>query len=318
MKVDVVYSLPHYLDHMLPIWECLPDEMKGDVHDQEWPVRPPRRNRIAMVAGWQDVQTLRPHHRMIYVEHGAGQAYTGDIKSAAQPGYSASGGFRHGGVELFLAPNDKVAARWQTAPAYGIGCPKMDRWMNADPPESNAVCFAWHWNALVSPEASTAFWDFASHLPQVVAFYKQQGFEVYGHAHPRWNGELDSAMTDFGLTVLPSDSDVYRTTEILFVDNSSIGMEFMSLGRPVVWLNAKKYRRDIHHGGRFWEWTNGVPTIDEPDELLTMNLWDVLAFNYLSGSREAQRGHVAATYKYHDGSSSRRAADFIAQRFAEQ
>ena len=318
MRVDLVYSLNHYLDHMLPIWQALPDDMKGEVHDREHPVRPPLRNRIALVGGWQDVQTLRPNHRMIYVEHGSGQTYAGDVKSALQPGYSGSGGFRHGGVEMFIAPNDVVAFRWQTAPAYAVGCPKMDQYVNGEQPAENAVCFAWHWESLISPEARTAWWHYASQLPDVVAFYKQQGFTVYGHAHPRWDGSLDTAMEDFGLTVLNSDREVFEKAEILFVDNSSIGMEFMSLGRPVVWLNAPWYRKSVNHGGRFWDWTQGIPSVDGADELLGMNLWDVLAFNYMSGSQEAQRRHVDAVYKYHDGTSAQRAADFIAQRYADK
>ena len=316
MKFDVVASLPHYLDHMIPIWECLPADMRGDVHPLRFPVQPPRRNRMALVAGWQDVQALRPHHRMIYVEHGAGQTYAGDPKTAGQPGYSASGGWRHGGVEAFICPNDEVASRWKTAPSIAVGCPKMDQYVGMTPIAKNTVCFAWHWESRISPEARSAITHYASHLADIVTLFQMQGFTVYGHAHPRWEGQLDRILNEAGMTVLATDREVFLNADILFVDNSSIGMEFMSLGRPVVWMNAPWYRRDVHHGGRFWDWTVDVDTVDHPHELLAANLWDIVHGH--DQIVAAQRRHVDATYAYTDGSSGQRAADFIAERFGGQ
>lgn len=316
MKIDVVASLPHYLDHMLPIWECLPADMRGEIHPLRFPVHPPRRNRIALVAGWQDVQALRPHHRMIYVEHGAGQAYAGDPKTAGQPGYSASGGWRHGGVEAFICPNEQVAARWKTAPAVAVGCPKMDAYTGMTPIDKDAICFAWHWDSRIAPEARSAFDYYEPWLADIVTLYKLQGFTVYGHAHPRWEGALDRKLANAGMTVLATDREVFLNASMLFVDNSSLGMEFMSLGRPVLWLNAPWYRRDVHHGGRFWTWTEDVITIDDPQVLLNTNLWDIVYHH--DEVVAAQRRHVDATYTYTDGTSGQRAADFIAERFGGQ
>lgn len=314
MKVDVIASLPHYLAHMLPIWERLPDDMKGDIHDLVYPVSPPARHRIGMVAGWQDVQTLRPHHRMIYVEHGAGQTYEGDEKSALQPGYSASGGFRHGGVELFLSPSPTVAARWKTAPAHAVGCPKLDEYILMPPVTDRAVCFAWHWDSGVSPEARTALPHFVAVLAEVVDRFTQAGVTVYGHGHPRWEGAIDRVLSECGMTVLRTEREVFNKAAALFVDNSSIGLEFLALGRPVVWMNAPWYRRNIHHGGRFWNWTNGVPTISEPAELITFDVNTLLTKPI---STQAQQT-VIDVYGPMDGNASQRAADVIAQYFRNQ
>lgn len=75
MKIDVVASLPHYLDHMLPIFEALPERLKGRVHPLSDRAHAPMFNHIALVAGWPDLTQLERRCRMIYVEHGAGQGY---------------------------------------------------------------------------------------------------------------------------------------------------------------------------------------------------------------------------------------------------
>lgn len=310
MKVDLVYSLPHYFDHALPVWEHLPEELKGDVHPLRDTVMPPARGRAALVAGWQDVQPLRGITPMIYIEHGAGQTYAGDMKTAALPGYSASGGARHHGVMGFIAPNRTVAARWKSAPAVAVGCPKLDKYVGWGKPERPAVCFAWHWDCVLSPETRSAWPHYEAGMAAVVAEFKTQGFDVYGHAHPRWGGLLDKRMAATGMTILESDDEVFLFASVLFVDNSSIGAEFMTLGRPVGWMNAPWYRRDVHHGGRFWDWTAGLTTVDGVADLININLTDMVNNQDEAAARELI---VPTIYEYTDGSSSQRAADFVAQ-----
>jgi len=267
-----------------------------------------------MVASWQDVQALRPHHRMIYVEHGAGQGYAGDEKSALNPGYSTSGGARHQGVEAFICPNINVAMRWKTAPSMAVGCPKLDRWVSFAPLHQQSVCFAFHWDAQISSEARSAINHYFNHLPELAERFRDQGFHVFGHAHPKWGGLLDDVLRQAGMDVLEREDELFLNANILIVDNSSIGMEFLALGRPVVWMNAPWYRKDVNHGGRFWTWTNGVPTVDSPQELLALNLWDVLQNN---PTMQAQQ-HVREVYGPMDGQAAQRAADFIAQLFGKQ
>ena len=129
----------------------------------------PAGGRVALVAGWPDVAALRGRAKMIYVEHGAGQTYAGDEKSAHWSHYSASGGYRHTGVIGFISPSETVAARWKTAPAAAVGCAKLDRLHLAPSLGPGAtVCFAWHWDADVCPEARWAFPHYADHLPTIV------------------------------------------------------------------------------------------------------------------------------------------------------
>ena len=307
MKIDVSASQPHYLDHMLPIFEVLPERLKGTIHALETPCRQPYRGRIAMVAGWVDVQRLRNMSPMIYVEHGAGQAYLGDPKTATLPGYSG-GGSRHSGIIGYVCPSDMVAERWRPAPAVAAGCPKMDAWIGVEPRVAHSVCFAWHWDAgrnSLSPEMRSAWEPYRESLPAIVDRWTREGVVVFGHAHPRWGGALDVAMDAAGMTVLDSDSEVFANVAHLFVDNSSLGYEFALLGRPVTWLNAPWYRRHVEHGLRFWSLIPGLQVSEPadllshtPDELRGIDEWsaEIMAQVYAPWSQLGRAAERAAEW----------------------
>lgn len=305
MKVDAIWSEPHYADHILPIWEALPEEYRG-VKGKAGGYRPDPR-RVALVASWHDLQPLRGSQKMIYVEHGAGQSYEGDEKSAHWPGYSGSGGQRHGpSVIGYLCPSERVAAKWTNAPAAVVGCPKLDRFINAWPEHTyGIVTFAWHWDCQVAPESRSAFAHYEAVLPEVVARLKKQGLEVWGHAHPKWYGALDWRLEAAGLEVHRDVDEVLRSTGVLVMDNSSLMYEVAALGRMVYVLNAPWYRRDINHGLRFWEAIPGL-MIDEPEELLEAQIYvDLVDGEWASWAEAATR------YAYGDsldGKASERAA----------
>jgi hypothetical protein len=311
MKIDITASQPHYRDHMLPIFEALPERLRGTAHETESPCRPAHRGRIAMVAGWVDMRHLRNMNPMIYVEHGAGQAYLGDDKTATLPGYSG-GGSRHSGVIGYICPSDTVAQRWAPTPAVAAGCPKMDRWIGVEPElGDNSVCFAWHWDAghnTLSPEMRSAWDHYADALPGVVARWNAAGWHVAGHAHPRWEGALDQRMRDAGMIIAESDADVFRHVGHLFVDNSSLGYEFALLGRPVTWLNAPWYRRNVEHGLRFWSQVPGLQ-VSDPADLLTHLPSDLV------GDREWADEIMAGVYSpwSHMGLAAERAAEWITE-----
>jgi hypothetical protein len=308
-KVDLIASLPHYKAHMDPIWDALPEQRKGTVHSFLGR-RPEEENRVALVASWQDLDPLRNVCPMIYVEHGAGQAYAGDEKTALQPGYSASGGKRHIGVIGFISPSETVARRWTTAPAIAVGCPKIDKWRGHTPMFGNGVCFAFHWPCPISPETRSAVAHYQDHLPEIVDRFTQQGFVVYGHAHPKWNGQIDEMLTDAGMTVAAYEETVFALANILIMDNSSLMYEWASLDRPVIALNAPWYRRDVNHGLRFWDYVPGI-AIDEPEELLALDLGEFVRSDPGESARRRAANHA---YAFDDGSSAQRAADFIVRQ----
>lgn len=311
MKIDVVASEPHYLDHLRPIFDQLPAEARGQLYGGEdpWAMQPRGLSRLTLVAGFQDVRNGRG--RMVYVEHGAGQSYAGDPKTAHQPGYSGPGGQRHRGVVAYIAPSERVARRWRSAtgkPAIAVGCPKMDRWLVDPPqPEPRTVCLVFHWNCLVSPESRSAYPHYAERLPHIVDAWRRQGWTVYAHGHPRWRGSLDSWFASCGAEVLERDVDVFAKASTVVVDNSSLAVEAAALGRSVVWLDAPWYRRNISHGCRFWEWTRGIPSTPHPDVLLARPL-DAIIDSTQPGALQAM---VDDAYAFTDGSSAERAAAFV-------
>lgn len=316
MKIDVTASQPHYYDHMLPIFEQLPERLRGTVWELEDPCHYPYRGRVALVAGWIDAQRLRSINPMIYVEHGAGQMYAGDEKTATLPGYSG-GGLRHGpSVIGYVCPSHTVAQRWAPKPAVAAGCPKMDRWIGTDAKVGSSVCFAWHWDAgsrSLSPEMRSAWDHYEPRLAEIADTWRQAGYTVFGHAHPRWGRALDRRMTELGLTVLQTDADVFEYVEHLFVDNSSLGYEFALLGRPVTWLNAPWYRRDVEHGMRFWSQIPGRQ-VDGPEELLTH---DPAQLESTDAWVSKIMADVYSTWS-HIGRAAERAAEWITQLVDER
>jgi len=307
-KVNLWATLPHYLDHLLPIWRALPAETRGECLYSPDGTLPLLSSGVTMVAGWQDVRALRGRP-MIYVEHGAGQTYVGDPRMKDQPGYSGHGGTRFNGVMGFIAPSSTVAARWTTAPSVAVGCPKMDPWFHPQPftQRGENVCFAWHWESLLCPETRSAWEHYAPRFRQIVAHFKSRGFQVFGHAHPRWEGRLDEPMTEAGAIMLHADADVFYVAAALLCDNSSIAYEFASLGRPVLSLNAPWYRRDIEHGLRFWSHVPGLQ-VDGPEELLDVNPWEIL---YGDEGEQDRLDAVEFAYDYTDGHAGPRAAAWI-------
>lgn len=311
MKFDVIASESHYFRHLAPIWAALPPRLQGVVHPLTQPgtVARPVMGHIALVAAWQDVQPLRGTCQMVYVEHGAGQVYTDRLHD---PSYSGSQGARHTGVVGYIAPSQTVADRWTQARAVAVGCPKMDHWLNTAyvPGHDPVVCFVFHWPCNFTPETRSAWEHYQPRFTEIVDRYVRQGFHVAAHAHPKWRGQLDPLLAAAGARVWKGEDQVFRHADIVIVDNSSLGMEFMSLRRPVVWMNAPWYRRDVFHGGRFWDWTADVPTVDDAEELMGLDLYELLDPNY---DLTFQDRHVANTYAYTDGHSAERASEWLTQ-----
>lgn len=308
MKIDIFYTQPHYRRHLMPIFRALPPDIQGDIlhHTQR-----PKPGNLVLVAGGIDAHLLASSCvKCIYVEHGAGQSYGGDpmnIAAMQTPSYSLADGHRWPHVRGFICPNERVVANWTSAPAVAVGCPKMDEYITGDWSPAKSVCFVWHWDAQFIEEARSAWSNYVGGLQGTRLAFERQGYRVFGHAHPRWNGDLDAAMNRAGMQILPTDEDVFMNAEVMILDNSSMGPEHASLGRPVVWMNAPWYRRNISHGGRFWEWADMAPCVDDRYELARLQLDEI---------PRPQGAHPLAEYVYAhiDGKASQRAADWIMER----
>jgi hypothetical protein len=287
MKIRLVARKPHYRDHLLPIWNQLPEEAKlrGE----------PTRFDLLLVAGASDRRHGNPY---VLVEHGVGFSWQG----IDNPSYS--GGSSHNDCELFICPNDTVGDRWRSrypdARIAVVGCPRLDAYHDHVPPE-RTVAITFHWDCRLCPETRSAWPHYQPGIRKMVQAYREQGWAVLGHAHPRYRNVLRPVWERLGVKWT---DDPLRDASVLIADATSLMAEMHALGRPVLALNAPWYRRDVHHGMRFWEWP--LRAVDGPQEASQVSL-DSLT--------------VPADWKpyaYNDGKASTRAAEAVLSLLADR
>ena len=293
--IDALASWPHYRDHVTAVWNEIYPLRRGifasDVRELAG------RDNPIIVAGYRDMLAVKPRP-VIFIEHGTGQTYGGN--TPAHPG-----GRNRQNVRLFICPSERVAernrARYPDTPAIVVGAPTMDFWHRYPPkPEPGLVAVTFHWNALTAPESRTAFPFFMDALAELSGERT-----VIGHAHPRIEKTVRRFYERSGITWVPLE-DIYRRAEVLVVDNSSVGWEFLSLDRPVVWLNAPWYRKNVEYGLRFWEFADSGVQVDDPADLSF-----AVAEALLDVNRPRRREVVSQIYAYTDGRASARAARAI-------
>lgn len=323
--LDAYATQSNYIEHLLPIWEGLGDQMGrfyitgGLEHEPELTTGIPGRTWAApnpggplLVAGYKDAAVVtRPY---IYLEHGAGQSYTGDARSAEHPTYAGAPG--HQRAVLFLCPHENVAERWEARYPHTrtavVGVPKLDRlhrhfaaapWT---PPTTRTptVAITFHADNIICPESRSAFGHYADGLPAVVGDLARQGITTIGHGHPSLWRTLGPYWTRIGVEPVRSFEAVCRRADLLVADNTSALPEFASLGKPIVFLDAPGYRRTVRHGGRFWDWPTGQISVAGSTELaeaVTYMLADP------APEREAREAMVDSIYCATDGKATERA-----------
>jgi hypothetical protein len=138
------------------------------------------------------------------------------------------------------------------------------------PQQPNMAVITFHWDAhRVCPEASSALDHYVEALPDIVESLSRQGFDVHGHYHPR-DQRLMRMWKHMGVPVIDNARGVRDRAGLLIADNTSMLYEFAHLRRPTGVLNAPWYRRDVHHGLRFWDFVPGHQ-FDGPEELMTFD-----------------------------------------------
>lgn len=315
--IDCFASLPHFLRHLRPIWEALDESERGKFYVRKSLAeeaegipnlmfsRPQGAGPI-MVASYADLQAVR-RRPIVLVEHGSGQGYRSRPDHPSYPG-----GRGREAVGLFICPNDSVAKRnldaYPAAQVAVVGCPALDRWYQWPTPPlpagESVAATAFHWAAeAVAPEAGTAFPYFASGVRELAS-----RMDVMGHAHPRIFARMAPALRRLGATPNHSLDAVFEKASVLLVDNSSAGFEAMALGRPVVWLSPPWYRRDVHHGLRFWSALRGGVHCEDPADLVAA------VEKALEDPPEIRAGReeiAQEVYGSLDGKASSRAAEAI-------
>jgi hypothetical protein len=293
VRIHALASTRQYLRHVNAIWKHIDPSLRGELltHRNANTKRLPAHD-VVMVGGYYDISAV-PFQRIIYVEHGAGQSYGGDPRSARHPCYHGS----HHPVRVigYVSPNQRVADSWQR-PAYAAGAPALDE-IPVRPTRlvsKKVAAITFHFEArgaYIAPEARSARDHYEEMLHSMVAALRTDGFDVLGTWHPRdpvghriWRNLQVDATSD--------PDEVLRRATLMIADNTSLLYEAAYCGIPSIVLNAPWYRRDVEHGLRFWDHVPGLQVNDAYEFAST-------GFTYYCNGMDAHRtAHSAALHVY--------------------
>lgn len=274
--VNAYASHSHYVSYIKPIWDRLPNKLKGEFHvhprcDGLYDLPTARRftnpDLPIIVAGATDAKRSDQY---IWIEHGAGQTYLeghGHYPNHPKPGCLAA-----------IVPGPYCANLIRQAnpdlPIIEAGAYTLREviksWLletvdegiiNLTPMQPTAV-FTWHWRgAAVSPEADTAFNQFRDSMLAI-----HPSIKVKGHAHPRILGEAAEWYRNHQIVMVETQTQVLQDASLLVADNTTMIYEAAALDIPTVILNPSMYRKNMRHGLRFWDMIPG-PQADHPHEV---------------------------------------------------
>jgi len=240
------------------------------------------------------------------MEHGSGYSYVNANGERWHPSYAGSPA--RDGVILFLN-NHEITDRLnrQAHPNVKnvvVGTPKMDAWSRRkwEMPQNPIGVYSTHWDCKVVPETRSAHKEFRWALrPE----NRDNRFTWNGHAHPRGWKLVQRDYRSFDIPIIRQFSDVLDQGSVYVADTTSTLYEFAYTGKPVVVMNASFYRRNVHHGLRFWEYVPGLQ-VDRWEDV------NETVARALDGEGEAARAAaVDVVYPVRDGTSAARAAKAI-------
>lgn len=292
MVIDFLAAQPHYFDHIVPIWDALPDELKGtfwvtkelmsyatsysgsilpfteydDVGSGGYGKNP------VLVAAYGDMlhcYKVNPQRKILMMEHGTGHTF-GSVAYPNGPG-------KRDCVSMFLSPNQYTVDKIHTVrdtPCKVIGAPKLDRVIKElnphrlakqkyNNPPTIAIGFHWGTKRNRPPESGSAFEHYKDYIPKLAKEYK-----LLAYGHPLARGVWEPFYESIGVEYTSDLFEVMRRADICINDLSSALYEFLPTGKPVIVLNAPWFRRDVHHGIRFWDYSGIGINVEEPEELI--------------------------------------------------
>ena len=298
MRVHALASDPRFARHVAPVMAALPPEVRGAIVSDAADL-PPGRVMVADAA--RDLRAARARWPVVLMEHGV-QTYAGATLSGPEP---------PGSVALYLAPGPHMAraarARLPGVPVVEVGCPALDTLRAAlaeSPATPSRVVVSFRFSGRIGPPEA---WSAAAHYAPALAELGRR-LPVLGHGHPRgarWNARLWTAC---GIDYEPDFARALARAAVYVADTSSTLYEAAAMGVPVVALNAPWYRRDVHHGLRWWDAIPGV-AVDDPADLEAG-----IARAVADGPAERAARARAVAEAYHgavDGRAAERAAAAI-------
>jgi hypothetical protein len=313
--IDAVAREDHFTDHIIPIWLALPAEQRGTfyaLHPRPGIPNmaggiPPRGNTPTLAASAGDMKRSRRSGRPVaLMEHGCGQSFGGDPKSSI---FSSYAGGRDRDAQMFLHPGQHPAARDRAAYPKSrievVGCAKLDSLPTRVPDGRTTVCVSFHWNCAVAQETRPAYDAFQDHVWRLA---RAPGITVIGHGHPRVISKLNAWYRRIGIETVRNFEDVCRRADVYVNDASSTLFEFASTGRPVVVLNAPRYRRNVDHGLRFWEASGVGVNVSVSDDLEGAVR---LALTDPPEQQQAREAALDLVYAYRTGGAARAAEALV-------
>lgn len=254
--MDAYASRSHYLDHLAPVWRALGASRGHLLVGGEAEARAVelglgrgedtgRRGDVILVASWIDAAGARAWPTVALMEHGVGQSYR-----ESHPAYA--GGQRCGRVDLFLCPNDRVAAANRVvcpdARVEVVGTPWLDELARAARRPDVDAAVSFHWDCELCPETRCTVDDWWPAVGGLTG-----ACSLLGHGHPRAQPTLFPRWQDAGVATAARFEEVARRARVFVADNTSCLYYAAALGLGVVVLDSPRYRRGVEHGLRFWE-----------------------------------------------------------------
>jgi hypothetical protein len=311
VKIHALTTEDHYWRHVRAVWKHLPDDVRGEMFTgRAAAIRSKPGKDYVMVGGFMDIDRVQ-RHRLIYVEHGAGQTYLGEGWRQHSEAYAHAPSRHPDRVIAYISPRQAIADAWGR-PAFAAGCPALDQLVDGRV-YHRKVAVSFHWDARqIAPEARSARPHWIEELHELVAKVRDSEFDIVGHGHPR-DRDAKIIWQNLGVPWEPDPDRVLSEAALLIADNTSLMYEAAALRVPVLALNAPWYRRDVHHGLRFWDHVPG-DQVDHMDQLATIDLDDYICVQHRIGQAKA----VAAAYDgYPDGQAGQRAARWLVETLGE-
>ncbi len=310
-QINLYATEVQYFDHMIPIWERLPDQHKGSFYvSMQVKVHRPHKDTIVgippkstvLVASYGNFKDVDGD--ILFMEHGIGHTY-------GRKGihHSYAGGEGKERVNLFLNQHhltDKLNRQaYPNAQHAIIGTPKMDRWgvMGYRPKDIPIVCFSFHWDCMISPESRTSFDYYVDEMRKLSKINKP--YKIVLHGHPKksgmWQKKIARDLRGTRYEFIDNFEQVMEQADVYVNDNSSTMYEFASLDKPVIVLNSPHYRRNVDNGIRFWDYIAGIQ-VNDPKELHEKILHTL---EYPNEYRLARQMVIDDLYPYRPNASQR-------------
>jgi len=309
--VDAIATFPHFVDHLLPIWNALPLAQRGVFaaranaadHAQRLGLTTvtqlPPGNRLVLVAAHADYEEAVAAGRQVaYVNHGVGQSW----RSSTGQLLPNDVGRPRPEVRVFLTPGPHATAVTREAnpgaKVVEVGSAKVEVLRTIPRPTEPLLVVSTHWDHRLVAETRPA-------LPTYLNVIRDSPIPVALHSHPRialWGREQAA---ELGLEFIETFTEVCHRATVYATDSSSTLFEFAALDRPVVVVNGASYRRNHNHGLRFWEAAGVGVNVNDPSEFASAV---ARAIEDAPARRQQRAEAVAMAYHPFDGHAAGRAA----------